>query len=334
MVVRHVGFAVKSVIGNSGDSAEKARLCAYCKETGSSCCHRPFVRLQCGESESRGSSLKGLTIAMALLLSAVCLAVVWCFYRWYYMRNGNSKQAAKPKYAWTQSSGPPNSANSGLDGCSADLVTESANTAFVLAENIGTCQDSKNICSASAKSTHPEQTRHPLMFVSKISRLFCRIRHTRASQESTQAVSTITLSPPRSPTTELQQPGPPDTNALGLTIAKRGQSLRGLNPRECDSPSSNESSSLQPHPTISETNFYDVPEQHIADSDSTNSVGDSDIFEVLYPYSPVESDELAITPGEKIRVLRVFSDGWAFVQRVDDGKIGAIPAVCLDSTLR
>ncbi|KAJ2122068.1 hypothetical protein IW147_003767 [Coemansia sp. RSA 720] len=70
-----------------------------------------------------------------------------------------------------------------------------------------------------------------------------------------------------------------------------------------------------------------------AEKDRLCTAGDSDIFEVLYPYSPVESDELAITPGEKIRVLRVFSDGWAFVQRVDDGKIGAIPAVCLDASL-
>ncbi|KAJ1899140.1 hypothetical protein LPJ66_002305 [Kickxella alabastrina] len=56
---------------------------------------------------------------------------------------------------------------------------------------------------------------------------------------------------------------------------------------------------------------------------------DSDLFTVLYPYSSVEGDELTIKPGEKIRLLRLFSDGWTFVQRTDDGGVGAVPAVCL-----
>ncbi|KAJ1899990.1 hypothetical protein LPJ66_001763 [Kickxella alabastrina] len=58
---------------------------------------------------------------------------------------------------------------------------------------------------------------------------------------------------------------------------------------------------------------------------------DSDLFTVLYPYSSVEGDELTIKPGEKIRLLRLFSDGWTFVQRTDDGRVGAVPAVCLDT---
>ncbi|KAJ2596236.1 hypothetical protein GGF39_003529 [Coemansia sp. RSA 1721] len=57
----------------------------------------------------------------------------------------------------------------------------------------------------------------------------------------------------------------------------------------------------------------------------------SDTFTVLYPYSPVESDELRIESGDQVRLLRLFSDGWIFVQRVDDGCIGAVPAVCLDT---
>ncbi|KAJ1941872.1 hypothetical protein GGF37_003355 [Kickxella alabastrina] len=58
---------------------------------------------------------------------------------------------------------------------------------------------------------------------------------------------------------------------------------------------------------------------------------DSDMFTVLYPHSSVEGDELTIKPGEKIRLLRLFSDGWTFVQRTDDGGVGAVPAVCLDT---
>ncbi|KAJ1735765.1 hypothetical protein LPJ61_000362 [Coemansia biformis] len=59
---------------------------------------------------------------------------------------------------------------------------------------------------------------------------------------------------------------------------------------------------------------------------------EADIFEVLYPYTSTEGDELSIAPGERVRLLRVFSDGWAFVQRLEDGVVGAIPAVCLDTS--
>ncbi|KAJ1744236.1 hypothetical protein LPJ68_000296 [Coemansia sp. RSA 1086] len=110
------------------------------------------------------------------------------------------------------------------------------------------------------------------------------------------------------------------SSLLNLTIAKRGQSLRGCKGQLKPSPS--ETSSL----AKSENESNDALENQI-DIDVT----DGDMFTVLYPYTPVENDELAIAPGDKVRVLRTFSDGWTFVQRVDDSKIGAIPAVCLDT---
>ncbi|KAJ2452956.1 hypothetical protein EV183_002541 [Coemansia sp. RSA 2336] len=112
----------------------------------------------------------------------------------------------------------------------------------------------------------------------------------------------------------------PPSGLPTLTIAKRGQSLRGCKGQLKPSPS--ETNSLAKSENESNNVGEDQPDIDVADGD---------MFTVLYPYSPVENDELAIAPGDKVRVLRTFSDGWTFVQRVDDSKIGAIPAVCLDT---
>ncbi|KAJ2633122.1 hypothetical protein H4R22_000701 [Coemansia sp. RSA 1290] len=96
-----------------------------------------------------------------------------------------------------------------------------------------------------------------------------------------------------------------------------------------------------PMPSLCVNNALSEDRQVLAKSENESNdalenqididVTDGDMFTVLYPYTPVENDELAIAPGDKVRVLRTFSDGWTFVQRVDDSKIGAIPAVCLDT---
>ncbi|ORX67123.1 hypothetical protein DL89DRAFT_304462 [Linderina pennispora] len=102
-----------------------------------------------------------------------------------------------------------------------------------------------------------------------------------------------------------------------ITIGKRTQSLRGgqVSTRHSASTSMAGGSSRSP--------------QQVPAADET--AAEPDLFTVLYPYTPVESDELSVRPGEIVRVLRLFLDGWTFVQRMDDGAIGAVPAVCLDT---
>ncbi|KAJ2345533.1 hypothetical protein GGF43_005195 [Coemansia sp. RSA 2618] len=273
---------------------------------------------------------------MAMLLSAVCFAAVWCFYRWYYMRNRWNGWTAQEKDVSTQPIDYPDHTSSGLDGSSVVSAANSIHTNCTLAKDGCAGQNSEEICSVASGSPITKKTRHKLAFMGGIGRLFHRRKRSESARGSAHVDCTQSISSPDSSRTEAQQPAAP-----GLTIAKRGQSLRGCSvalkgarttAQEHSSPSTVESSSSPTHLTASESNFYDVPEHPDSDNGSTYSTTDGDIFSVLYPYSPIESDELAITPGEKIRILRVFSDGWAFVQRVADSKIGAIPAVCLDSS--
>ncbi|KAJ1946732.1 hypothetical protein FBU59_001965 [Linderina macrospora] len=107
---------------------------------------------------------------------------------------------------------------------------------------------------------------------------------------------------------------PPD-----ITISKRNQSLRG-------------------RPSIDQAFYIDIHRKEKQQEPAEGLAKDGqavepDLFTVLYPYMPVENDELSIRPGEMVRVLRLFLDGWTFVQRMDDGAIGAVPAVCLDTDL-
>lgn len=68
--------------------------------------------------------------------------------------------------------------------------------------------------------------------------------------------------------------------------------------------------------------YAELEEQHLTEPDVLN---------VVYSFAAIESDELTISIKDRVRLLRSFSDGWAFVQRVGDGMIGAVPAVCLHS---
>ncbi|PVV03076.1 hypothetical protein BB560_002441 [Smittium megazygosporum] len=50
----------------------------------------------------------------------------------------------------------------------------------------------------------------------------------------------------------------------------------------------------------------------------------------VYSYYPKEYDELELNPGDIVRIIKVFSDGWALVELAKGLKVGAVPLVCLD----
>ncbi|KIM80974.1 hypothetical protein PILCRDRAFT_821832 [Piloderma croceum F 1598] len=48
------------------------------------------------------------------------------------------------------------------------------------------------------------------------------------------------------------------------------------------------------------------------------------------PFVPTLDDELAVTPGDSVRVVKVFDDGWAYVEKVGStGARGLIPIDCM-----
>ncbi|OMJ20320.1 hypothetical protein AYI70_g4181 [Smittium culicis] len=50
---------------------------------------------------------------------------------------------------------------------------------------------------------------------------------------------------------------------------------------------------------------------------------------VIYPYAPKEYDELELVSGDSVKVIKVFSDGWALVEHLVNGRAGVIPIVCI-----
>jgi hypothetical protein len=47
------------------------------------------------------------------------------------------------------------------------------------------------------------------------------------------------------------------------------------------------------------------------------------------PFAPTLGDELAVEPGESVRVAKVFDDGWAYVEKIGTDVGGLIPIDCM-----
>jgi hypothetical protein len=47
------------------------------------------------------------------------------------------------------------------------------------------------------------------------------------------------------------------------------------------------------------------------------------------PFAPSLDDELAVTPGDFVRVVKVFDDGWAYVEKIGASARGLIPLDCM-----
>ncbi|KAI0801981.1 hypothetical protein BC629DRAFT_1284540 [Irpex lacteus] len=101
-------------------------------------------------------------------------------------------------------------------------------------------------------------------------------------------------------------------------------------------------------PVSEETNpFADfTPENPFADFTSSNdhttetfvtasttgtSTSRFTIERVSRPFAPALSDEIAVNPGDEVKVLKQFDDGWAYAEVVQTGKRGLFPIDCLRS---
>ncbi|KAJ1929477.1 hypothetical protein IWQ60_001159 [Tieghemiomyces parasiticus] len=50
---------------------------------------------------------------------------------------------------------------------------------------------------------------------------------------------------------------------------------------------------------------------------------------VVYPFTPRMDDELQLTPGDVLLLIKIFDDGWAVANNLTTGREGAIPLVCV-----
>ncbi|KAG1725309.1 hypothetical protein EDB19DRAFT_1644095 [Suillus lakei] len=92
-------------------------------------------------------------------------------------------------------------------------------------------------------------------------------------------------------------------------------------------PSTPATSHLLPPPSTSLTAIPDTSSNPFADPATPE-------FETIRrPFTPTLDDELSVAPGDQVLVLKVFDDGWAFVEKqggfMDHNERGLIPVDCL-----
>ncbi|KAG1791878.1 uncharacterized protein HD556DRAFT_1240001 [Suillus plorans] len=92
-------------------------------------------------------------------------------------------------------------------------------------------------------------------------------------------------------------------------------------------PSATASSFLLSPPSGSLTTIPGTPPNPFADPAKPE-------FETIHrPFIPTLDDEVSVAPGDQVLVLKVFDDGWAFIEKqcgfLDDNEKGLIPVDCL-----
>ncbi|KAI9207131.1 uncharacterized protein BJ171DRAFT_420902 [Polychytrium aggregatum] len=134
-------------------------------------------------------------------------------------------------------------------------------------------------------------------------------------------------------------------NAAGHRPAPSGTQLMPMsghaspaNARSVAGPAGLQPSYVPPH--INTTAPYTPPPASLPssnrDSDSLftplTSVIAGQLVTAIHPYESQLGDELPLTQGQNIKVLRSFDDGWALGQIIETGRQGAFPIVCVCST--
>ncbi|KAH8104648.1 hypothetical protein BXZ70DRAFT_904800 [Cristinia sonorae] len=64
-------------------------------------------------------------------------------------------------------------------------------------------------------------------------------------------------------------------------------------------------------------------------TDASHSEHFQDVEIIRRPFIPTMPDEMSVIPGEEVRVKNRFDDGWAYGEKVSDGKRGLFPIDCL-----
>ena len=86
-----------------------------------------------------------------------------------------------------------------------------------------------------------------------------------------------------------------------------------------------------------DTNYHSIPspfaDQPQSDAGATLSPEPGGAFKsvelIRRPFEPTLDDELAVVPGDSVRIVKTFDDGWAYVEKVGSSAKGLIPIDCL-----
>ncbi|KAJ2782704.1 hypothetical protein H4R18_002130 [Coemansia javaensis] len=322
------------------------RLCAFCASSDDGCCRGPLVQLRCGEPGSRGILLKGMIAAMALLLSTICVAASWRLYRWMHARGGKTRPPVTDKLqpsppsspdGAADAAGPPSPGSCSAKGSGAAAARQCHGRSALRARILATRTRVAAVLPRGGWLSAAPKTLLRRLFALRAPGAADGSGEARMppaaptiapeSAEEARAQARIELGiPPRPSAGDAEQPSVADAVLPYLTIGERSWSL-GRRHSIADAVTRGVADCVHQDGTPEPSAGQPAPDA--ADSGRSEPTA-CDVFEVLHPYSSDVSDELSIVPGEAVRLLRMFPDGWAFVQRVADGTIGAVPAVCLD----
>ncbi|OSD07343.1 hypothetical protein PYCCODRAFT_1422105 [Trametes coccinea BRFM310] len=101
-----------------------------------------------------------------------------------------------------------------------------------------------------------------------------------------------------------------------------------------DHPISSPASSPEPRLGPEENPFLDFTEIAAAagrptTASSEGSAHFSPVEMIRRPFVPTMDDEMAVNPGENVRIIKRFDDGWAYAENTSTGMQGLIPIDCL-----
>ncbi|KAI0700356.1 hypothetical protein C8T65DRAFT_580381 [Cerioporus squamosus] len=75
--------------------------------------------------------------------------------------------------------------------------------------------------------------------------------------------------------------------------------------------------------------FTEVGRPPSAATDSSVPQHFAPVETIRRPFVPSMNDELAVSPGDEVRILKRFDDGWAVAEKVGAGVQGLIPIDCM-----
>lgn len=125
------------------------------------------------------------------------------------------------------------------------------------------------------------------------------------------------------------QSSPPTSQAASINYPPRTTSTSPISDETIEFYTAAEDSSPEnPFADFASSNEHTTVETfHTATTTSSRFT----IERVSRPFAPALSDEIAVNPGDEVRILKQFDDGWAYAEVMSTGTRGLFPIDCLRS---
>lgn len=138
---------------------------------------------------------------------------------------------------------------------------------------------------------------------------------------------------PFSPSEAWQFPKPPGPRANAEPLLDDRRRSRVVSPESMfESGVSSEYATAPENPFAdhaAESGAVDVDARTSESVDAETAMHFARVETIRRPFVPAMEDEMGVVPGERVRMLRRFNDGWAYAEQVGTRRRGIIPIDCL-----